>query len=281
MIELDPRVSPYPANTSGDVVSSRSQLDRITGLGVTLRVCLASLALAGPASAQEFMGSETMHKLDAINTTRVVDCGPYTPISELPVLKRGDKGSCVLELQRKLLDRGWANNPDGIFGRTTEGLVKGMQIEGNKKPDGIVGRQTWQLARRRPAPHRIPNLCRDPNRDVFCVDKGQLRIRVFKHGKYTKSAEVRLGDFRGPSYRTQEGIFSVQRKERMSWSNPYQVWLKNAVYFNGGQAIHYSEDFAKNGYNGASHGCVNLRNYRFSTYVFNIATKGIDQVIVY
>lgn len=30
----------------------------------------------------------------------------------------------------------------------------------------------------------------------------------------------------------------------------------------GGQAVHCSPDFAANGYHGASHGCVNVRDYR-------------------
>ena len=33
-----------------------------------------------------------------------------------------------------------------------------------------------------------------------------------------------------------------------------------AMFFSGGQAVHYSPDFAARGYNGASHGCVNVRN---------------------
>jgi hypothetical protein len=32
------------------------------------------------------------------------------------------------------------------------------------------------------------------------------------------------------------------------------------MFFGGGQAVHYSPDFAARGYNGASHGCVTLRS---------------------
>ena len=34
-----------------------------------------------------------------------------------------------------------------------------------------------------------------------------------------------------------------------------------AMFFSGGQAVHYSPDFAATGYAGASHGCVNIRDY--------------------
>ena len=33
-----------------------------------------------------------------------------------------------------------------------------------------------------------------------------------------------------------------------------------AMFFSGGQAVHYSADFAARGYDGASHGCVNVRD---------------------
>ena len=33
-----------------------------------------------------------------------------------------------------------------------------------------------------------------------------------------------------------------------------------AMFIRGGQAVHYSPDFAASGYNGASHGCVNVPN---------------------
>jgi lipoprotein-anchoring transpeptidase ErfK/SrfK len=53
-----------------------------------------------------------------------------------------------------------------------------------------------------------------------------------------------------------------------------------AMFFSGGQAIHYSADFAANGYNGASHGCVNVRDRAAIARLFDLARVG-DKVIVY
>ena len=54
----------------------------------------------------------------------------------------------------------------------------------------------------------------------------------------------------------------------------------NAMFFSGGQAVHYSPDFASVGYNGASHGCVNIRDYAGIKKLFDTVRVG-DKVIVY
>ena len=53
-----------------------------------------------------------------------------------------------------------------------------------------------------------------------------------------------------------------------------------AMFFDGGQAVHYSPDFAANGYNGASHGCVNIRARAAIARLFDIVRIGTP-VIVY
>jgi lipoprotein-anchoring transpeptidase ErfK/SrfK len=59
----------------------------------------------------------------------------------------------------------------------------------------------------------------------------------------------------GPGFVTPRGRFSVYRRERLSWSAVYDVWMPYALYFSGGYAIH--------GYGSvpaypASHGCVRV-----------------------
>ena len=53
-----------------------------------------------------------------------------------------------------------------------------------------------------------------------------------------------------------------------------------AMFFSGGQAVHYSPDFAANGYNGASHGCVNVRDYGAIASLFDQVPLG-TKVVVY
>jgi lipoprotein-anchoring transpeptidase ErfK/SrfK len=55
--------------------------------------------------------------------------------------------------------------------------------------------------------------------------------------------------------RTPAGTFHVYRKETLSWSVPFKVWMPYASYFTGGIAMHeYSYVPAYP----ASHGCVRL-----------------------
>ena len=89
--------------------------------------------------------------------------------------------------------------------------------------------------------------------------------------------DVRFGSYRTP---TREGSFSVGWKSRNHFSKLYDTPMPYAMFFSGGQAVHYSADFAARGYSGASHGCVNVRNYTAIQWLFNQVRVG-DRVVVY
>ena len=63
-------------------------------------------------------------------------------------------------------------------------------------------------------------------------------------------------------------------------SQLYGSSMPFAMFFSGGQAVHYSSDFATVGYNGASHGCVNIRDYDGIAWLFSQVRVG-DKVVVY
>ncbi len=61
-----------------------------------------------------------------------------------PILRRGDRGPEVVQLQSQLLAMGFAiGAADGIFGPLTEEAVEGFQLVVGLKNDGIVGPLTW------------------------------------------------------------------------------------------------------------------------------------------
>jgi lipoprotein-anchoring transpeptidase ErfK/SrfK len=68
---------------------------------------------------------------------------------------------------------------------------------------------------------------------------------------------------------TPSGTFRVYRKETMSWSVPFGVWMPYASYFIGGIAMH---EYPSVPSYPASHGCVRLpagdaeRMYRFARF---------------
>ena len=89
--------------------------------------------------------------------------------------------------------------------------------------------------------------------------------------------EVRFGSDELP---TREGAFAVFRKSRDHVSSLYDTSMPYAMFFSGGQAVHYSPDFAANGYAGSSHGCVNIRDRAAMASLFDEVRVG-DAVVVY
>lgn len=60
-----------------------------------------------------------------------------------PVLRNGDAGLAVQDLQSLLVNRKAVLNVDGKFGSLTESAVKDFQRAKGLTVDGIVGRQSW------------------------------------------------------------------------------------------------------------------------------------------
>ncbi|KAM3093322.1 peptidoglycan-binding protein [Phormidesmis sp. 146-12] len=71
-----------------------------------------------------------------------------------PMLRQGDSGAAVTELQQLLNAKGANIAVDGDFGDATRAAVVKFQQQNRIAVDGIVGPQTWQ-ALRRGAPIRL------------------------------------------------------------------------------------------------------------------------------
>ena len=112
---------------------------------------------------------------------------------------------------------------------------------------------------------------------VICVDKTQRVLRWMVDGQIRLTMDARFGS---PDYPTEEGSFSVYKKVYDDWSIQFDAPMQMSLYYYGGEAVHYSETFARDGYNGASHGCVNTRSWGGQTQLFNEAQIG-DRVVIY
>jgi len=112
---------------------------------------------------------------------------------------------------------------------------------------------------------------------ALCIDKSTASMSWVVGGEVKSTMEVRFGSELTP---TREGAFSVSFKSRDHVSSLYDTPMPYAMFFSGGQAVHYSPDFAANGYNGASHGCVNVRDEGGIASLFDKVSVG-DKVIVY
>lgn len=72
------------------------------------------------------------------------------PTGPRTVLKFGDRGSDVAELQRALVRNGYAIQADGIYGRATEKAVRGFQRAASLIVDGMAGPATMAALRSAP-----------------------------------------------------------------------------------------------------------------------------------
>ena len=112
---------------------------------------------------------------------------------------------------------------------------------------------------------------------VLCVSKQDRKVRWMVDGEIKKTFDARFGKSSTP---TRNGAYKVYWKSRDHVSSLYGSPMPFAMFFSGGQAVHYSSDFARRGYAGASHGCVNIRDYAGIKKLFDTVRVG-DKVIVY
>lgn len=89
---------------------------------------------------------------------------------------------------------------------------------------------------------------------------------LIEKGKVLRAIHVSTG----AGGRTPRGTFRIYRKERMSWSRPFSVWLPYASYFQGGYAFH---EYPSVPSFSASHGCIRV-GYPEARRVYEFASFG-------
>ena len=205
------------------------------------------------------------------------------------ILRAGDQGLPVRRLQARLEQIRWFDGEvTGVFDELTVAGVNGFQAKRKIPVTGEVDRRTLdRLAAmtRQPTKAELFNIVpAGPTLDArcltgraLCVDKTSQSLRWVIDGVMKSRYDVRFGSDELP---TREGAFAVFKKSRDHVSSLYDTSMPFAMFFSGGQAVHYSPDFAATGYNGASHGCVNVRDYNGIRWLFDQVQLG-DKVIVY
>ncbi|WP_053760094.1 MULTISPECIES: L,D-transpeptidase family protein [Streptomyces] len=202
----------------------------------------------------------------------------------------GDTGRDVRELQSRLRQVAWLfDGPTGTYDDLTERAVEGFQRKRGLPATGETDTVTWR---------RLLDMTREPGRwDLYlmggqpadapdprcltgralCVSKSSRTLRWMIDGRTVTTVPVRFGSSYTP---TREGEFRVYWKSRHHHSTLYDSPMPYAMFFSGGQAVHYSSDFAARGYAGASHGCVNVRDEAAIADLFAQVRTG-DKVVVH
>lgn len=162
-------------------------------------------------------------------------------------LGAGDSGPRVRALQETLartafLPRGAVT---GTFDQRTWHAVVAFQGWNGLVRDGVVGPRTRSRLRhaRRPVPWS--------RRQGFEVHVSEQVLLMVRERRVRRAVHVSTG----AGGRTPLGRYTVRRRERMSWSVPFQTWMPYAQYFTGGYAMH---EYPSVPAYPASHGCVRL-----------------------
>ncbi|MFJ3959659.1 peptidoglycan-binding protein [Streptomyces sp. NPDC090036] len=206
------------------------------------------------------------------------------------IMANGDESEQVRELQARLKQlKLMSVAPTGFYGSKTTAAVKSFQSKNGLNATGSVDDATWkkiQSSSKKPSADELrpPTVnevdAPDPRcmeGRVMCISKESRTLAWMIDGKVVSTMDVRFGSENTP---TREGVFNVGWKAKEWTSTIYHTPMPYAMFFSGGQAVHYSADFKARGYNGASHGCVNVRDKGKLSALFDQVKVG-DKVVVY
>ena len=227
--------------------------------------------------------------------TRTTKPSEPAPQPVVVILRPGDSGPKVRDMQARLKQIGWfSGDVSNNYGPRTTEAVRGFQGKRGFPVTGVTEQRTY---------NRILSMTRTPTRDeldnvkpaapkpsaaswdvdkrcltgrVICISKSTRSLTWVIDGKAQYSMAVRFGSESEP---TREGVFGITWKKVDVISNLYYTPMPYSMFFSGGQAIHYSGDFARNGYNGSSHGCVNVRDMTLLKQLYNAAPVGTKVVV--
>ena len=198
-------------------------------------------------------------------------------------------GEQVRDLQARLVSVAWLfGDVTGTYDAATVEAVRGFQEKREIPVTGKVDQRTLdrlhamtyqptyeQMHNIEPEPGALDPRCTTGR--ALCVDKSTNSLRWVIDGKVQATSTCGSAPTSCRPARVRSRVF---QKSRDHVSSLYDTSMPFAMFFSGGQAVHYSPDFAANGYNGASHGCVNVRDYDGIAWLFDQVQIG-DKVIVY
>lgn len=146
--------------------------------------------------------TDQAYPMDRIVAIRRAD--GVEPEGKRPVLRKGDRGAFVADLQTQLTLLGYTlGKIDTVMGARTVAAVVAFQIDNNLTPDGIVGDRTWEaLAAARPRD------LRDITRDDL---KESRTLQAADRGKTVVAATASIGAAGAAISAMEEAVSVAQR----------------------------------------------------------------------
>lgn len=180
-------------------------------------------------------------------------------------LTTGMSDGAVTELQIRLNDAGIIGPITGDYTARTARNVRRFQWKFNIAQTGDANKKTLRKLRRLTRHgDGVPRTCKTRGRAV-CVDKTLKIVRYYRHGTLKRSVDARFGR---KGARTREANWRITRKRKNDYSTLFNSPMPWSSYFSGGQSLHYSKYFAAVGYNGASHGCINIGRKKDARWLY-------------
>ena len=207
--------------------------------------------------------------------------GVVPPRSVLPLME-GHYGPLVELAQERLEWLGYeifeSDREGRRIGKSTTNAVKAFQLKFLIPATGVLDARGWRaLSKMASGVGMLPLQC-TAVKVALCADKTTRIIRYVDKGKVQLTVDARFGRI---GMDTGNGVFSVNRKSRDHVSSRYRTWMPFAMFFNGGEAVHYSPSFAADGYNGGSHGCIGVRDFKSAAWLFDRVPLGARVYVYY
>ncbi|MDO8732770.1 MAG: L,D-transpeptidase family protein [Actinomycetota bacterium] len=207
--------------------------------------------------------------------------GVVPPRGVLPLMA-GHYGPLVDLAQERLEWLGYeiseADRNGRKIGKSTTIAVKAFQSKFLIPATGVVDERSWRALSKMASRVGVLPLQCTAVKVALCADKTTRIIRYVEKGEAKVTVDARFGR---PGMDTGNGVFSVNRKSRDHVSSRYHTWMPFAMFFNGGEAVHYSPSFAAEGYNGGSHGCIGMRDFKVAAWLFDRVPLGARVYVYY
>jgi hypothetical protein len=164
------------------------------------------------------------------------------------MLRLGSHGPAVRTLQLTLASLTYLPRAaaDGTFDIRTLHAVIAFQGWSGLMRDGVVGPRTRAALERAHPPQPWATAT------GYEVHIAQQVLLLVSRGRVVRAIHVSTGM---PGWPTPRGHFTILRRDPMSWSVRFQVWMPLAQYFYDGYALHEFSDVPAYP---ASHGCVRV-----------------------
>lgn len=200
----------------------------------------------------------------------------------------------IMELQDRLRQAGSYTGPtDGELNAATRQAVSAWRVKAGLPASEVMDERAWarliaatrnpryaQLFSAPPASTLTQQL--DPRcatGRVVCISKAQKKMSYVVDGQIQFTREAR---FSRPGWDSPLGEFRIWYKNNDTVSKIFgeRTPMPYALFYTGNVAIHFSDDFAENGYASGSHGCSQLRDYQVAKWLYEQVKVG-DRVVVY